>query len=40
VNLDTLATIPKRTLRERLAPLSPEKIAAVERALRFALGLA
>jgi mRNA interferase MazF len=39
VNLDTVTTIPKDALRERLAVLSRSKIAAVEGALRFALGL-
>ncbi len=39
VNLDTITTIPKRTLTQRLTALSPEKLGAVERALRFALGL-
>ena len=39
VNLDTVTTIPKGTLAERIAVLSPEKLVAVERALRFALGL-
>ncbi len=39
VNLDTLTTIPKRLLARRLARLSAEKLVAVDRALRFALGL-
>jgi mRNA interferase MazF len=39
VNLDTITTIAKRSLRERLVPLSPEKLKAVEAALHFALGL-
>lgn len=39
VNLDTITTIPKRVLTQRLTALSPEKLGAVERALRFALGL-
>jgi mRNA-degrading endonuclease toxin of MazEF toxin-antitoxin module len=39
VNLDTVTTIPKDALRERLAVLSRPKMAAVDRALRFALGL-
>jgi mRNA interferase MazF len=38
-NLDTITTIPKRTLTQPIGPLSREKLAAVERALRFALGL-
>ena len=36
-NLDILTTIPKRSLTARLAVLGPEKIRAVEHALRFAL---
>jgi mRNA interferase MazF len=39
-NLDTITTIPRRSLAERIGPLAPEKLAAVERALLFALGLA
>jgi len=39
VNLDTVTTIPRDALRERLAVLSRLKVSAVERALRFALGL-
>ena len=39
VNLDTLTTIPRRTLTQAIGPLPPEKLAAVERALMFALGL-
>ncbi|MBI3768482.1 MAG: type II toxin-antitoxin system PemK/MazF family toxin [Deltaproteobacteria bacterium] len=39
VNLDTLTTIPKRSLAARLTTLPPGKLAAVDRALRFALGL-
>lgn len=38
-NLDTITTIPKRTLTERIAVLVPEKLSAVERAVKFALGL-
>ena len=38
-NLDTITTIAKRSLQERLIPLSPEKLRAVEAALYFALGL-
>jgi len=38
VNLDTITTIAKRSLRERLVSLSAEKLKAVEDALRFALG--
>jgi mRNA interferase MazF len=39
VNLDTITTIPKRVLVERMATLSHEKVVAVEGALRFALDL-
>lgn len=39
VNLDTITTIPKASLGRLIGPLAPEKRAAVERALRFALGL-
>jgi mRNA interferase MazF len=39
VNLDTVTTIPKAALAARLTTLSPPKQAAVDRALRFALGL-
>ena len=39
VNLDTITTIAKRSLQERLVTLSPEKLKAVEAALHFALGL-
>jgi mRNA interferase MazF len=38
-NLDTITTIPKRLLTARVAVLAPAKCAAVDRALRFALGL-
>jgi mRNA interferase MazF len=39
VNLDTITTIAKRSLQERLVSLSPENLKAVEVALHFALGL-
>lgn len=39
VNLDTVTTIPKDALRERLTVLSRSRMAAVDGALRFALGL-
>lgn len=39
VNLDTITTIAKVSLRERLTTLSLEKMKAVETALRFALGI-
>jgi mRNA interferase MazF len=38
-NLDTVTTIPKDALRERLTVLSRSKIIAFDAALRFALGL-
>jgi len=38
-NLDTLATIPKAQLQERICALRPEKLQAIERALKFALAL-
>jgi mRNA interferase MazF len=38
-NLDVVTTIPRRTLTQSIGPLPPEKLAAVERALMFALGL-
>jgi mRNA interferase MazF len=39
VNLDTITTIAKASLRERLTALSSEKLQAIEKALHFALGL-
>jgi len=38
-NLDTITTIPKDCLRERLTSLSPQKLKEVEAAILFALGL-
>jgi len=38
-NLDTVTTIPKRSMIQHAGALSPKKIAEVDRALRFALGL-
>lgn len=38
-NLDTITTIAKDSLVERLTTLAPEKLRAVEAALHFALGL-
>lgn len=40
VNLDEILTIPKSRLVERIATLSPEKMAAVARAVAFSLDLA
>ena len=39
VNLDSVLTIPKGMLDRPLASLSPHKMAEVDRALKFALGL-
>ncbi len=39
VNLDTLITVPKSRLQQRVALLRPEKVMAVDAAVRFALGL-
>ena len=39
VNLDTITTIAKASLCERLTALSAEKLKAVEEALHFSLGL-
>jgi mRNA interferase MazF len=38
-NLDTITTIPKKLLSRRITVLAPGKLAAIDRALRFALGL-
>lgn len=38
-NLDTITTIPKDCLCERLTSLSPQKLKEVEAAIHFALGL-
>ena len=38
-NLDSLTTIPRRSLTARAVALAGPKLAAVERALHFALGL-
>ena len=39
INLDTITTIAKASLRERMTVLSQEKEKAVELALHFALGI-
>src|SRR6266852_6061110 len=36
-NLDTITTVPKSLLRERLAVLSQARVDAIDRAIRFAL---
>jgi len=38
-NMDTVTTIPKQILSARIAALDPAKLLAIDRALRFALGL-
>jgi mRNA interferase MazF len=38
-NLDTITTIPRRRLTTQIARLAPAKVAAVDGALKFALGL-
>jgi mRNA interferase MazF len=38
-NADNLVTIPKRWLEGRLSLLRPEKVEALDAALRFSLGL-
>ena len=38
-NLDTIITVAKASLRERMASLTPEKLRAVDAAIHFALGL-
>ena len=38
-NLDTIATIPKDCLRNRLVTLSTHKLKEIDAATRFALGL-
>jgi mRNA-degrading endonuclease toxin of MazEF toxin-antitoxin module len=39
-NADNVVTVPKSWLRSRLAPLSKAKVAALDSALAFSLGLA
>jgi len=39
INVDTVTTIAKSSLRERLTALSAEKLKAIEEALHFSLGL-
>ncbi len=39
INLDNIVTIPKRNLDRNLISLSPEKLALVEEAIKFALDL-
>lgn len=38
-NLDTIATIPKDCLRNRLITLSTQKLKEIDSAIQFALGL-
>src|SRR5438045_9049906 len=35
VNLDTITTIPKAAMARLIRPLAPDRLTAVERALRF-----
>ncbi len=39
VNLDTIVTIAKASLSDRITVLKPEKLLAVEDAIHFSLGL-
>jgi len=39
VNLDVINTVPKALLTERITTLSEEKMAQMEAAIRYALGL-
>ena len=39
VNLDSIATIAKASLRDQLTSLSPRNMRAVDEAIHFALGL-
>ena len=39
INLDTISTIAKSSLSERLSILTAEKVKAVETSLHFALGM-
>lgn len=38
-NLDSIVTIARASLRERVASLGPEKLRAIDAAIHFALGL-
>ncbi len=39
VNLDSIATIAKASLRDQITALSPQNVRAVDEAVHFALGL-
>lgn len=39
INLDTITTIPKSLLEERITLLNPEKLQAIDEAIKFALHL-
>ena|SRR3990167_9463856 len=39
VNLDTIATVRKTILTEKISSLSPEKIEQIDKAIKFALAL-
>ena len=38
VNLDTITTVPEEALAGRIIALTPPKLAAVDRSIRFSLG--
>ena len=38
-NLDTMTTVPKRCLAEMVTSLSADKVAEIDKAIKFALGL-
>jgi mRNA interferase MazF len=38
-NADNIVTIPKRWLEERIAAMRPEKLAEIDAAIRFSLGM-
>ena len=38
-NADNIVTIPKAWLKAKIAPLRAEKLAALDEALKFSLGL-
>lgn len=39
-NLDVITTLPKAVLRDHISTLEPGKLVAIDRALKFAQGLA
>jgi mRNA-degrading endonuclease toxin of MazEF toxin-antitoxin module len=38
-NADNIVTVPKRWLEERIAAMRPEKLAEIDAAIRFSLGM-